>query len=82
VTSVADGAAELLFVAVSPRTAGVSGRYFTNQQPQTPSKAARNPESARRLWQESAALLGIEEPLAPGNEGTATDSDRTAASDD
>jgi NAD(P)-dependent dehydrogenase (short-subunit alcohol dehydrogenase family) len=64
VTSVADGAAELLFVAVSPRTAEVSGRYVTGQQPRTPSEAARDPEAARRLWTESAALLGIEEPLA------------------
>ncbi|WP_311172548.1 SDR family NAD(P)-dependent oxidoreductase [Halobellus ordinarius] len=64
VTSVADGAAEILFVAVSPRTAEVSGRYFANQQPRTPSEAARGSEAARRLWAESATLLGIEEPLA------------------
>jgi NAD(P)-dependent dehydrogenase (short-subunit alcohol dehydrogenase family) len=67
VTSVADGAAEILFVAVSPRTAEVSGRYFTNQQPRTPSEAARNSDAARRLWSESATLLGIDEPLAEDN---------------
>ncbi|MEF8783830.1 MAG: SDR family NAD(P)-dependent oxidoreductase [Haloarculaceae archaeon] len=81
VTSVADGAAEILFVAVSPRTAGVSGRYFTNQQPQTPSEAAQDPEAARRLWQESAELLGIEEPLAPGDGGPVTAADRAARGD-
>ena len=64
VTSVADGAAELLFVAVSDRTADVSGRYFAGQQPTTPSGPARDPENARRLWTESARLLDIEEPLA------------------
>jgi NAD(P)-dependent dehydrogenase (short-subunit alcohol dehydrogenase family) len=64
VTSVADGAAEILFAAVSPRTAEVSGRYFANQQPRTPSEAARDDKAARRLWSESAELLGIEEPLS------------------
>jgi hypothetical protein len=64
VTSVADGAAELLFVGVSPRTADVTGRYFADQQVATPSEAARDPEAAPRLWRESARLLGIEEPLA------------------
>jgi NAD(P)-dependent dehydrogenase (short-subunit alcohol dehydrogenase family) len=64
VTSVADGAAELLFVGVSPRTADTSGRYFTNQQPNAPSAAASDREAARRLWEESARLLDIDEPLA------------------
>ncbi|WP_254838007.1 SDR family NAD(P)-dependent oxidoreductase [Natronomonas marina] len=63
VTTVADGAAELLFAAVSPRTADVSGRYFSNRQPTTPSSAARDPEAARRLWEFSADVLDVEEPL-------------------
>jgi len=64
VTSVADGAAELLFVGVSDRTADTTGRYFAGQQPTTPSEPARDPENARRLWSESARLLEVEEPLA------------------
>jgi len=64
VTSVADGAAELLFVGVSPRTADVTGRYFAGQQPTEPSPAARDRTAARRLWERSAELLEIEEPLA------------------
>jgi len=64
VTSVADGAAELLFVGVSDRTAGVTGRYFAGQEPTQPSAPARDRENARRLWTESARLLDIEEPLA------------------
>jgi len=76
VTSVADGAAEVLFVGVSPRTAGVSGRYFTDQQPATPSEAARDRDAARRLWTESAGLLGVEEPLAaPGGQAVAAADD-------
>ena len=64
VTSVDDGAAELLFVGVSPRTADVSGRYFAGQQPTTPSSAARDADAARRLWEFSADVLDVEEPLA------------------
>lgn len=64
VTSVADGAAALLFVAVSRRTAGVSGRYFDGQQPTMPSMGGRDLDAAERLWRRSAAFLGIDEPLA------------------
>jgi len=62
-TTVADGAAELLFPAVSPRTADLSGRYFATQQPTTPSTAARDKGNARQLWAFSADILDIEEPL-------------------
>lgn len=64
VDSVADGAAELLVPAVSPRTADVSGRYFGGLEPTAPSSAARDRDAARRLWRRSAALLDIEEPLS------------------
>lgn len=63
VTSVADGAAALVFLGVSPRAAGVSGRYFSGQEPATPSAAARDTGAARRLWERSTALLDIDEPL-------------------
>ena len=62
--STADGAAELLYLAVSPETADVSGQYFAGQEPAAPSEAARDPEAAARLWRESARMLGIDEPLA------------------
>ena len=63
VATVADGAAELLFPALSPRTADISGRYFAGQQPTPPSAAARDRDAARRLWTHSADLLGIDTPL-------------------
>jgi hypothetical protein len=63
VTSVADGAAALVYLAVSDRLDGVSGRYFSKQSRATPSQAARDVDAQRRLWERSAALLGIEEPL-------------------
>lgn len=61
--SVADGAAALLHVAVSEETADVTGQYFSGQQPTAPSSAARDEDAAKRLWTQSAALLGIDEPL-------------------
>jgi NAD(P)-dependent dehydrogenase (short-subunit alcohol dehydrogenase family) len=70
VTSVEDGAAEILFVGVSPRVDGVSGRYFTGLGPSEPSDAARSLSAARRLWRESARLLDIEVPL-PETDGRA-----------
>jgi len=81
VTSVADGAAEILFVALSPRVAEVSGRYFTNQQPRTPSEAARDSEASRRLWSESATLLGTEEPLVERDRDPVAAGDGTAPGD-
>ena len=66
VASVADGAAEILVPAVSPRTADVSGRYFGGLEPTSPSSAARDSDAAGRLWTRSAELLDIEEPLSEG----------------
>jgi len=62
--SVADGAAELLHVGLSPDTADTSGRYFAGQQPTAPTEAARDRAAAGRLWARSAEMLGIDEPLA------------------
>jgi NAD(P)-dependent dehydrogenase (short-subunit alcohol dehydrogenase family) len=69
IDSVADGAAALLFLAVSPRTEGISGRYVAGRTPALPSAAARDPEAAERLWRRSADLLGIEVPLAEHGRG-------------
>ncbi|WP_247008890.1 SDR family NAD(P)-dependent oxidoreductase [Halorientalis litorea] len=63
VTSVADGAAELLFPAVSPHAADISGRYFSGQQPTPPAAAGQDTAAARRLWEYSADVIDIEEPL-------------------
>ena len=64
VTSVADGAAALLSLACAPRLDDVSGRYFSGQRPSTPADAATDDAAARDLWERSAELLGIDEPLA------------------
>ncbi|WP_079890500.1 SDR family NAD(P)-dependent oxidoreductase [Halorubrum sp. AJ67] len=64
VTSVAEGAAELLVPALSSEVSGVSGAYFKDQRPATPSRAAQDATVARRLWEVSAELLEIETPLS------------------
>ena len=64
VTSVDEGAAEILYVGLAERTAAVSGRYFADQALTQPSQSAQDADAARRLWRRSAALLGIDEPLA------------------
>lgn len=51
-----DGAATSIHLATAPELAGVSGRYFANRREKTPSAAARDPESARRLWEASERL--------------------------
>lgn len=75
VTSVADGAAEILFAGVSPRTADVSGRYFAGQELRSPSTAARDDDAARRLWTESANLLDVAEPFAGAVESPTPEDD-------
>jgi NAD(P)-dependent dehydrogenase (short-subunit alcohol dehydrogenase family) len=47
------GAETLVWLADAPEVAGVSGGYFMDKRQLTPSPAARDPESARRLWQVS-----------------------------
>ena len=64
ITSVDDGAAAIVNLAASDRLAGVSGRYFSKQQPKTPARAARDTGAQQRLWERSAELLGMDEPLA------------------
>jgi hypothetical protein len=64
VTSVDDGAAALVKLSVAQSLAGVSGRYFDQQRPRTPSAAARDPSAGRELWVRSAELLGVDPPLS------------------
>jgi NAD(P)-dependent dehydrogenase (short-subunit alcohol dehydrogenase family) len=53
------GAETIVHLASSPDVAAVTGGYFENCRPTTPSRAAQDDEAARRLWAESARLAGI-----------------------
>jgi retinol dehydrogenase 12 len=50
------GARTLVHVAVEPRLRGVSGRYFAYRREWPTSRAARDDDTARRLWQISEQL--------------------------
>lgn len=51
------GARTLVYLATSPEVEGVSGKYFYRCREMRPSPAARDPESARRLWELSEQLV-------------------------
>ena len=51
------GAKTSIFLASSPTVEGKTGGYWVRRRPGHMSRAARNDESAERLWQESERLL-------------------------
>jgi NAD(P)-dependent dehydrogenase (short-subunit alcohol dehydrogenase family) len=51
------GAQTSVYLASSPDVAGVTGKYFVKCRPRTPSRAAQDPEAAKRLWERSEELL-------------------------
>jgi NAD(P)-dependent dehydrogenase (short-subunit alcohol dehydrogenase family) len=54
-----NGARTIVYLASSPEVAGVSGGYFYQCRPATPTTEARDYAAAQRLWIESARLAGI-----------------------
>ena len=55
-----EGARTSVYLASSPEVAGVTGTYFANSRPKQSSKSSYDPDLARRLWEASAALVGVE----------------------
>jgi NAD(P)-dependent dehydrogenase (short-subunit alcohol dehydrogenase family) len=53
------GADTLVYLASSPEVEGITGQYFVDRRPANPNQQARDLDSARRLWAESARLAGI-----------------------
>ena len=53
------GAATSVHLAAAQEAAGLSGLYFDKCQPREPSAAAQDDAVAERLWQVSAALVGL-----------------------
>lgn len=53
----ADGARASLRAALAPELEGVTGRFFDKSKDKPPSKPARDPEAARRLWEVSQELV-------------------------
>jgi NAD(P)-dependent dehydrogenase (short-subunit alcohol dehydrogenase family) len=55
-----EGAKTIVFLATSPEVATISGRYYAKRRAIEPSAAARDAATARRLWDESARIAGLE----------------------
>lgn len=55
------GAETLVYLASSPEVAGVTGAYFHQCRPATPTAEARDDDLARRLWTATAHLAQMEE---------------------
>jgi NAD(P)-dependent dehydrogenase (short-subunit alcohol dehydrogenase family) len=53
----ARGARTIVYLASSPEVAGRTGGYYVRGRERRPSKAARDPEAARQLWETSEALI-------------------------
>jgi NAD(P)-dependent dehydrogenase (short-subunit alcohol dehydrogenase family) len=69
------GARTVVYLASSPDVAGQSGGYYVSCKRRTPAAAARDAQTARRLWDISARLTSLEAatPLPrPGIQGSGT----------
>jgi NAD(P)-dependent dehydrogenase (short-subunit alcohol dehydrogenase family) len=53
------GAAGVVRLAASPDLEGVTGKYFEEEREAVPAPLARDEAVARRLWEVSAALVGL-----------------------
>jgi retinol dehydrogenase-14 len=62
--SPARGASYIVDLATRPELAGVTGRYFEQGVMIDPAPLARDPALAARLWDASAALVGLS-PTSP-----------------
>ncbi|MCU0621466.1 MAG: SDR family NAD(P)-dependent oxidoreductase, partial [Gemmatimonadales bacterium] len=60
-----EGADTSVWLATSPEVAGVSGRYFVRRRAVPANPQALDPEVAGRLWEWSAARLGLPADVPP-----------------
>ena len=54
-----EGAKTIIYLASSPDVAGISGQYFYECKPATPTAEARKDDDARRLWEISEQIAGL-----------------------
>jgi NAD(P)-dependent dehydrogenase (short-subunit alcohol dehydrogenase family) len=57
------GAQTLIYLATAPEVEGVTGQYFTKRKPVKSSRQSYDEAAARRLWEVSARLTGLEHTL-------------------
>jgi NAD(P)-dependent dehydrogenase (short-subunit alcohol dehydrogenase family) len=53
------GARTPVYLVSAPELAAVSGQYFVGRRVRRPSRAARDPDAARRLWEVSRLATGL-----------------------
>ncbi|OWM72051.1 hypothetical protein CDL15_Pgr017934 [Punica granatum] len=63
--NIPQGAATTCYVALHPRVAGVSGEYFADSNIGKPSNLARDANLAKKLWNFSINLTGIQVDQTP-----------------
>jgi NAD(P)-dependent dehydrogenase (short-subunit alcohol dehydrogenase family) len=66
--SPAQGAATSVHLAAAPDLERVTGRYFASGKPKRSSKRSHDEATAARLWQVSAALVGLTAPAKSSGE--------------
>ena len=59
------GADTVVYLASSPDVEGSTGGYYVRRKLRTPSRAAQDQATARRLWEISAELTGLPEASLP-----------------
>jgi retinol dehydrogenase-12 len=59
-----EGAQTSIYLASSPEVKGVSGKYFVKCQPARSDPASYDEDTARRLWDISAKMVGLGQPAA------------------
>jgi WW domain-containing oxidoreductase len=57
--TIPQGAATQVYLAAHPEVAGVTGQYFADCRPQTPSRAAQDDALGERLWTASERLVTL-----------------------
>lgn len=58
-----DGAATMVYLGASDEVTDVTAKYFARCRQRRPAPSARDEEAMEELWERSADLLDIEEPL-------------------
>ncbi|XP_037244853.1 retinol dehydrogenase 12-like [Falco rusticolus] len=66
IKSAEQGAVSTIYCAVSEEVSGITGKYFSSDcRLALPSRAARDPGLARKLWEESERLTGLTDGPRP-----------------
>jgi hypothetical protein len=62
--SAAQGAETIVYLAASPEVQGLTGSYYERNRIVAPSRLGLDEALARRLWERSAALVGLPNSLS------------------